>query len=192
MEKTRRQPLANPALIVAILALVVALAGTSFAALKLGKNAVKTKNIKNRAVTNAKIADGAITSGKLAPGAVTTGNIAPGAITTGNIAPAAKSTWVQTAQGGFSIIHESGGVTVAPIANGLAVVDFGIDISDRAVSVTPVVGGLGSWTSASFIRCADVGCGGGFGNSSRAIEVATYTGNPPSLTNEGFEANATP
>jgi hypothetical protein len=115
-------------MIVAILALVVSLAGTSFAALHLGKNAVKTKNIKNGAVTSAKIADSAITTGKIADRAVTSGKLAPGAITGGNIAPSAKSNWVQTAVGGFSIVHASGGVTVAPIAAGIAVVDFGVDM----------------------------------------------------------------
>jgi hypothetical protein len=173
----------SSAMLVAIVALIVALAGTSFAALRLGKNAVKTKNIKNGAVTSAKIADGAITGGKLAPGA----------ITTGNIAPSAKSSWVETAVASFSIVHESGGVTVAPIDTGKAVVDFGVDISDRAISVSPVIGGLGGWTAASFQRCVDFTCGGGFGGNPRAIEVFTYDqANPTHLATEGFEANATP
>ena len=45
----RRQP-------IAILALVVALGGTSYAAVKLPRNSVGTKQIKNRAVTKAKLA----------------------------------------------------------------------------------------------------------------------------------------
>ncbi len=59
------------AMIVAIVALCVGLGGGAFAAkLKLSKNAVKTKNIKNNAVTERKIADGAISGAKLNAGAV--------------------------------------------------------------------------------------------------------------------------
>jgi hypothetical protein len=100
---------------------------------------------------------------------------------------------VQTAAGSFSIVHESGGVTVAPIATGKAVVDFGVDISGRAISVTTVIAGLGAWAGASFSRCADFVCDGGFGTNPRAIEVFTYNqANPTNLATEGFEANATP
>jgi hypothetical protein len=54
-------------MVVAIVALLVGLGGGAYAAkLKLGKNAVKTKNIKNKAVTEAKIGDGAVTDSKLA------------------------------------------------------------------------------------------------------------------------------
>lgn len=55
--------------VVALLALFVALGGSAYA-FHLGKNAVKTKNIKNGAVTEAKLAQGAVTAAKLAPGAV--------------------------------------------------------------------------------------------------------------------------
>jgi hypothetical protein len=60
----------SPAMVLAILALFVAVGGTAYAGVKLGKNAVKTKNIKNSAVTNSKIADGAITSSKIGAGQV--------------------------------------------------------------------------------------------------------------------------
>jgi hypothetical protein len=63
--------LPSPAMIVAIIALIVGLGGGAYAAkIKLGKNAVKTKNIKNEAVTEAKIANGAVSSGKLGGSAV--------------------------------------------------------------------------------------------------------------------------
>jgi hypothetical protein len=55
--------------LIALLALFVALGGSAYA-VHLGKNAVKTKNIKNAAVTEAKLANGAVTAAKLAPGAV--------------------------------------------------------------------------------------------------------------------------
>lgn len=46
----------SPAMIVALIALFVALGGASYAAVKLKKNAVKTKNIANKAVTEKKLA----------------------------------------------------------------------------------------------------------------------------------------
>lgn len=67
--------LPSPAMVVACVALVAALAGTAWAAKKitskqLANKAVTTKKIKNSAVTEAKIANGAVTSDKLAAGSV--------------------------------------------------------------------------------------------------------------------------
>jgi hypothetical protein len=60
--------------VVALLALFIALGGSAYA-IHLGKNAVKTKNIKNGAVTEAKIANAAVTASKLAAGAVKTPSV---------------------------------------------------------------------------------------------------------------------
>jgi hypothetical protein len=65
----RRRP--SPALVIATLALIVALGGVSYAAIKAPKNSVRTKSIKNGAVTSKKIKNGAVTAGKLAPDAIT-------------------------------------------------------------------------------------------------------------------------
>lgn len=46
----RRMP--SPALVVSVLALIIALGGTSYAALKLPKNSVGTKQLRNGAVTS--------------------------------------------------------------------------------------------------------------------------------------------
>ncbi|HNC15865.1 MAG TPA: hypothetical protein PLV77_08190, partial [Solirubrobacterales bacterium] len=45
----------SPALVVAIIALIVALGGTSYAAFKLPKNSVGTKQLKKNAVTVKKL-----------------------------------------------------------------------------------------------------------------------------------------
>jgi hypothetical protein len=67
-------------MVVAIIALIVGLGSGAYAAkIKLGKNVVKTKNIKNEAVTEAKIAGGAVTEKKIAGGAVTEAKIADSA-----------------------------------------------------------------------------------------------------------------
>jgi hypothetical protein len=60
--------------VVALLALFIALGGSAYA-IHLGKNAVKTKNIKDGAVTEAKLANAAVTASKLAAGAVKTPSV---------------------------------------------------------------------------------------------------------------------
>ena len=60
--------------LIALLALFVAIGGSAYA-FHLGKNAVKTTNIKDGAVTEAKIANAAISASKLATGAVKTPSV---------------------------------------------------------------------------------------------------------------------
>lgn len=69
MQKRLRRP--SPALIISVIALIAALAGSAYAVKRIGanqlkRNAVTTKKIKNGAVTNPKIANGAVTDGKIA------------------------------------------------------------------------------------------------------------------------------
>jgi hypothetical protein len=54
----RRRP--SPALVISIVALFVALGGTGYAALKLPKNSVGSKQIKKNAVSGKKVKDGAL------------------------------------------------------------------------------------------------------------------------------------
>ena len=70
--RTRRP---SPALIVAIIALIASLTGTSFAAVKLGKNSVGSKQLKSRSVTTGKIANGAVTGAKVASNTLTSADI---------------------------------------------------------------------------------------------------------------------
>jgi hypothetical protein len=180
----------SPAMVVAILALCLAVGGTSFAAVKLGKNAVKTKSIKNGAVTESKIATNAVTASKIAGNAVTEGKIASGAVSAGKLAGSAKSTWLETQLGGFTIARQSGGVTVTPDGAGKAAVDFGVDISGRAISVTPNLN-LGS-VVAEYGRCVDISCGAGLTNNPNAIEVFTFNSVNSALVTSGFLAVASP
>jgi hypothetical protein len=71
----------SPALVVASVALIVAMAGTSYAASQIGSN-----QIKNGAVTNAKIKNGAVGNHKIANGAVGNHKIANGAVGNAKIA----------------------------------------------------------------------------------------------------------
>jgi hypothetical protein len=75
----------SPALVVAFVALIVAMAGTSYAASQIGTNQIKNgavtnAKIKNAAVGNHKIANGAVGNHKIANGAVGNAKIANGAI----------------------------------------------------------------------------------------------------------------
>jgi hypothetical protein len=65
-----RLPTSTAALTVSIVALVVAMAGSAYAGVTLGKGSVGTKQLKKGAVTNGKIAKGAVGLGKLKGGLV--------------------------------------------------------------------------------------------------------------------------
>jgi hypothetical protein len=80
MRRLRLRP-PSPALVVSGLALILALAGTSYAAFTLPKSSVGTKQLKNGAVTATKLHTGAVTAKKLHAGAVTSATISNGAVT---------------------------------------------------------------------------------------------------------------
>jgi hypothetical protein len=66
--------------VMATIAVFIALGGGAYAAIKIPKKSVGTKQLKANAVTPAKLADGAVTGAKLAGGAVTGPKIAGGQV----------------------------------------------------------------------------------------------------------------
>jgi hypothetical protein len=92
---TRRRP--QPALIVAIIALVAAMAGTATALPgrntidrnDVAKNAIRSKAIKNGQVTSADLRDGAVRSAEIADGTIGGADLAKGAVTGAEIADGA-------------------------------------------------------------------------------------------------------
>jgi hypothetical protein len=87
----RRRP--SPAFVLASIALLVALGGTSVAAVQaVAPNSVGSRQLRSNAVTSPKIAARAVTSSKLANNAVTGAKIASAAVTGGKIAPNAITT----------------------------------------------------------------------------------------------------
>ncbi|HTT95757.1 MAG TPA: hypothetical protein VMF55_13875 [Solirubrobacterales bacterium] len=56
--------------VMATVAVFIALGGAGYAAVKLPKNSVGTRQLKNGAVSGAKIKDGAVTAAKIAPGVI--------------------------------------------------------------------------------------------------------------------------
>jgi hypothetical protein len=87
MRKLLRRP--SPALIVASLALLVALGGTSVAAVSvaLPKGSVGTRQLQNSSVTNLKIANNAINSAKVKNASLLRGDFAPGQLPAGPTGP---------------------------------------------------------------------------------------------------------
>lgn len=69
--KRKRFGRPSPAMVVAIAALVMAMAGTGYAAFKLPKNSVGTAQLKANAVTTAKLKAGAVTGPKIKNGTIT-------------------------------------------------------------------------------------------------------------------------
>src|SRR6202020_984299 len=64
----------SPALVVSVVALVVALGGTSYAAFSLPKNSVGSKQLKKNAVTTSKIKNGSVTASKINTSGLTVPN----------------------------------------------------------------------------------------------------------------------
>jgi hypothetical protein len=82
----RRRP--SPAMIVACLALLVSLGGTSVAAVsQLSRNSVGALQLKNGAVTNAKIRNNAVTSAKVRNRSLLRADFAPGQLSAGPTGP---------------------------------------------------------------------------------------------------------
>ncbi len=97
----------SPALVVAIVALVAALGGTSYAAFTLPKGSVGTKQLKNKAVTNAKLGPNSVGTGKIRNGAVTASKINTSGLTVPNDQTASNFTQSspnQTITGAFATI----------------------------------------------------------------------------------------
>jgi len=78
----------SPAMVVACLALLVALGGSSFAAVsQLGRNSVGTLQLRNGAVTNPKLRNNAVTSAKVANRSLLRSDFAPGQLPAGPTGP---------------------------------------------------------------------------------------------------------
>jgi hypothetical protein len=96
-------------MVVAFIALLVAMAGTGYAATTLPANSVSTRQLKNNAVTSNKIKNGAVTSGKVMDGSLLSADFAAGQIPAG--APGERGPTGATGERGPTGPQGPGGAT---------------------------------------------------------------------------------
>ena len=107
--------------VMATLAVFIVLGGGAYAATKLPKNSVGTKQLKKGAVTSAKVKKGAITSAKVKKGAITSAKVKKGSLLASNFkagqlpkgatgsAGATGPTGTTGAEGGPNAVAEAAG-----------------------------------------------------------------------------------
>jgi hypothetical protein len=114
-----RRLVPSPALAVACLALLVGLAGTGYAALKLPRNSVTTVQVKDSSLLARDFKAGQLPAGKQGP--------------PGPAGPAgAGARWALVAPSG-AIIAQSGGITARHAGDGYYVLDFGSAVTGHLV-----------------------------------------------------------
>jgi hypothetical protein len=170
--KRFRPRVPGPALILSLIALVVALAGTSYAALS---NSVGTRQLTDGAVTTKKIKTGAVTTDKIKDGAVTTTKIKNGAVTASKINTSGltvpNASHASTADSATSANHASSAdnATHATTADSVSVVSIhatmAVDASASLLSAPQIP--LGSKGPFSFYGKCYVNAGGD-------VEATTY------------------
>jgi hypothetical protein len=146
--KTLKPRRPSASLVISMLALVVALGGTAYAAATLPKNSVGTKQLKNKAVTTSKIANGAVTGAKVN---LSTLGTVPSARTAGSATTAASATSAGNATTADNALALGGAPssaflkgTITVIASGPTVASgsFGIQRADCPAGYQAVGGGV--------------------------------------------------
>jgi hypothetical protein len=111
----------SPAMVIACTALLIALTGTSIAAVEatVPKNSVGSAQLKSNAVVAAKIASNAVTSAKIASNAVTSAKVANGTLTSSDFAsgvlPAAVNGFIRFLNGPIAIPIASTNLTTLSV-----------------------------------------------------------------------------
>jgi hypothetical protein len=172
----RRRP--SPALVVASFALLVALTGTSFAAVSaLPRNSVGTRQLRSNAVTNAKIKNGAVNSAKVANRSLLRSDFAPGQLPAGPTGP----------QGPAGPTGPAGPAGPAGAVSNVTVRQASVVVPGSA-SDTGITGPNGFWvTRALTVNCNSgekaMSAGTGWSADSDDLELATVYMKP--LTTSG-------
>ena len=139
--RTHRLSRPSPAFIISVIALVIALGGTSLAAFKLPAGSVSTRDLANGAVSGAKIKRGAVTASKVARNSLTGANINLG--TLGTVPSATNAGHAATADSATNASHATNAThatsadsaTTASAAAALGSVAYRFDTSAGAVDV---------------------------------------------------------
>ena len=123
----------TPSMVVASLALLVALAGTGYAATALPRNSVGNIQLKNNAVTAAKVKNGSLLKGDFKAGQVPAGPKGA-AGPAGPAGPGAK--WALVRADG-TIVAQSGGVSpTAKPTDGTYILDFATSLAGKLILVS--------------------------------------------------------
>jgi hypothetical protein len=165
----------SPALVVATIALIVAMGGTSYAALSLPQNSVGTEQLKNAAVTNGKIKTGAVGTKKIADGAVTGAKLN----LTGVIVPRA----------GYATSADHASVADTAIHVGTADTVGGVNVSHFAVKIPPF--GSATLVDTGLVTLSGDCSAGGPGGPD-GVTLAKDNGAPPmaaGITAAGMDTN---
>jgi len=139
----------SPALVISLIALIVAMGGTSYAAFRLPAGSVSTRQLANGAVSTAKIKNGAVNGSKVAPNSITGANINLGTLgkvptagtadtaTSAAAAPIAK-VQIITATGTSGASTGSGNVAsaTATCPQGTFVLGGGTHLADEVAQTT--------------------------------------------------------
>jgi hypothetical protein len=117
----------SPAMVVALIALVVSLGGTGYAAIKLPANSVGAKQLKKGAVVRAKIKSGAVDATKLAPNSVGSASIDEN--TLGKVPSAGTADHAGLATGLDKLTYKSADASIpaAPSSTTMSVTTFDVN-----------------------------------------------------------------
>jgi hypothetical protein len=155
----------SPTLVVACLALLVALGGTGYAAIKLPANSVTSVQVKDRSLLSKDFKAGQLPAGPQGPA--------------GPAGPAAAGRWALVLPSG-SIVAQSGGISARKAGDGYYVLDFGSAVTGKLIFASPArssedrnaSGGIQAGpcvTTQEGDNCAT-------GNDPRFVAVYTYDG----------------
>ena len=79
------QPRITPSLVISILALIIALGGASYAAIKIPAKSVGTKQLKRNAVSTPKLKRNAVTTAKIKPGSIAAARLRESAVNSAKV-----------------------------------------------------------------------------------------------------------
>ena len=172
-----RRPRLTYANIISTIALMLALGGTSYAAINLPDNSVTSKKIKDGAVHTSDLGKGAVTSKKLAGDAVTTSKLADSAVATSKLADASV-TGTKLAAGSVTESNVAPG-SLTGAAFQCASGDEGLDNRHECFFSLPASGA--SWAE-SVAKCRARGATPATLASPAEIEAAAALGGSPFRT----------
>jgi hypothetical protein len=180
----------SPAIVIASVALLFALGGTSYAAFKLPAASVGNRELKTNAVTSIKVKDRSLLSKDFKLGQIPAGRVGPVGPTgppgpvgaTGPAGPtgaagSANTKWALV-KGDATIVAQSGGITITSHSPGIYILNFAAAVTGKLILASD--GTAGNDTAPRGAVSAGP-CGGtpegsvcSSGNDTSHLEVRTY------------------